>query len=224
MAKSVYNVLYCGYSAEETEVYLCALVKEQYSQEQARQILDALNMARRAHQDQLRCNNDPYFIHPMRVALMLLNFDKNTISKVLIAALLHDTVEKTSITPAEIEKCFGLYVANLVQSVTRKHDESQSPHEKTEAKYQNWLEVISSSHQVRMIKICEDLDNMVCWKSIPESDAGWKKIARWMEEADTMSLPLAEMTNLAVYSVMRQEYVEYVKHGFAHHSVTPKHR
>lgn len=221
MLEGDYNVLYCGYSVEETEAYLCTLVKEKYSQEQVQQILEALNMARWAHEDNLRCNGDPYFIHPMRVALMLLKFDRNTISKVFIAALLHDTVEKTNILPFEIERQFGWYVAKLVQSVTRQHDESQSPQEKTEAKYQNWLEVMSSSHDVRMIKICEDLDNMVCWKSIPESDAGWKKIARWMEEADTMSLRLAEITNSEVYNVMRQEYDNYVKCGFAHHTATP---
>jgi GTP diphosphokinase / guanosine-3',5'-bis(diphosphate) 3'-diphosphatase len=220
MGEDKYNILCCDHTVKQTEGYLRAIVKEQYSQDQVQQILEALNMAQHAHEDQLRCNNDPYIIHPMRVALMLLKFDSNTISKVFIAALLHDTVEKTSITPSEIESHFGWYVAKLVRSVSRKHYEDQSPQEKTEAKYQNWVKVISSSHDVRMIKICEDLDNMICWKSIPESDSGWGRIPRWMSEAETMSLRLAHITNAEVYSVMCQEYDYYVKHGFVHHSAT----
>ncbi len=218
MGENKYNVLYCGNRAEKTEEYLCTIVKEKYAQEHVHQILEALDIACCAHKDQLRCNGAPYIIHPMRVALMLLKFDKNTISKVFIAALLHDTVEKTDIRLSEIEEQFGGYVAKLVRSVTRKHDERQSPQEKTEAKYQNWLAVISGSHEVRMIKVCEDLDNMVCWKSIPESDPGWKKIPRWLMEAEKMSLCLARITNPEVYHVMRQEYVYYVEQGFADHA------
>ncbi len=213
-----YNVLFCGYTVKETEEYLYTIVKEKYAREQMQKILNALNMIHCAHKGQLRCNGDSYIIHPMRVALMLLKFDKDSISKVFIGALLHDTVEKTNITLSEIEEQFGSYVAKLVRSVTRKHDERQSPQEKAESKYQNWLEVISGSHEVRMIKVCEDLDNMICWKSIPESDPGWEKIPRWLREAEMMSLPLAHMTNLEVHRVMRQEYEYYVEHGFADHT------
>src|SRR5206468_12151163 len=124
-----------------------------YSEEQAKEIYKALKLAFYAHKGQLRCNGDPYVIHPMRVALMLIKFDKDTISKVIIGALLHDTVEKTAIGLAEIEEKFGAYVAELVQSVTREHNEEQSPQEKTEAKRQNWLKVRLASHGVRMIKV-----------------------------------------------------------------------
>ncbi len=211
MGEIEYNILTCDSRVDKTEEHLYKIVKEHYAQEHVRQIFEALDMARRAHKDQLRCNSDPYIIHPMRVALMLLKFDNNTISKVLIGALLHDTVEKTCITLSEIEEQFGRYVAKLVQFVTRNHDERQSPQEKTEAKYQNWLKVIASSHEVRMIKVCEDLDNIISWKSIPKSEPVWKKMQRWLVETETMSLPLAQVTNLEVHRVMRQEYEYYVK-------------
>ncbi|SRR5258706_5723074 len=220
MGEHEYTILDCGHSVEETAESLYTLVKERYSKEHVRQIIKALKLAQSAHQDQLRCNGDPYIIHPMRVALMLLKFDKDTISKVFIGALLHDIVEKTNIGLVEIEEQFGGYVAELVQSVTREHNERQSSQEKTEAKCQNWLKVISASHGVRMIKVCEDLENMICWKTIPESDPGWKKIPRWMGEAEKMSLVLARMTNLAAYSVMRQEYEYYVKCGFGDNTIT----
>ncbi|HLZ80833.1 MAG TPA: HD domain-containing protein, partial [Ktedonobacteraceae bacterium] len=143
MGEHEYNVLDCGYTLKETKEYLCSVIKEKYTEEQIRQIFKALKLAFCAHEGQLRCNGEPYIIHPMRVALMLLKFDRDTISKVFIGALLHDTVEKADIGLAEIEEKFGGYVAELVRSVTREHEEKQSPQEKTEAKYQNWLKVIS---------------------------------------------------------------------------------
>ncbi len=216
MGENEYDIFNCDYTIEKTEEYLSMVVNEKYSHEQVRQIFEALNIVRCAHNKQFRCNDAPYFIHPMRVAIMLLKFDRNTISKVFIAALLHDTVEKTNINIPEIEVQFGAYVAKLVRSVTRKHDDNQDSQEKTEAKCQNWLEVMSSSHEVRMIKACEDLDNMICWKSIPASAPCRKKMQRWLNEAEKMSLPLARITNLEVYNVMRQEYEYYVEHGYAY--------
>ena len=67
-----------------------------------------------------------------------------------------------------------------------------------------------------MIKACEDLDNMICWKSIPASAPCRKKVQRWLNEAEKMSLPLARLTNFEVYKVMRQEYEYYVEHGYAY--------
>ena len=215
-----YNTLRCDYTIKMTEDYFLTTVKEKYSPEHAQQIFAALDVARYAHKGQWRCNGEPYVVHPMRVALMLLHFNKRVISKVFIAALLHDTVEKTSITPSMIEEQFGSYVAKLVQSVTRKHNEEQSPQEKSEAKYQNWLQIMSGSHEVRMIKVCEDLDNMICWRSIPDNAPGWKKIPRWMSEAEGMSLRLARITDIEVYKVMQQEYQYYVESGFAHQATT----
>src|SRR5437870_3896292 len=109
-----YNVLHCAYTVEETEEYLRKLVNKKYSAEQVQQILRALKMAYSAHTNQIRSNGEPYILHPMRVALMLVEFDQDIISKVFIAALLHDTVEKTEVTPSQIEDQFGRYVAKLV--------------------------------------------------------------------------------------------------------------
>jgi hypothetical protein len=96
----------------------------------------------------------------------------------------------------------------------------QSLQEKIGAKWQNWLEVISSGHEARMIKTCEDLDNMICWKNIPEDSSSRKKIPRWLKEAKEMSLPLARVTNVQAYNLMCQEYAYYVERGFADQPIT----
>ena len=74
---------------------------------------------------------------------------------------------------------------------------------------------MQASHEVRAIKIFEDLDNMICWKTIPPKNPVQKKIPRWLEEAREMSLPLAHATNLQAYNIMQQEYKYYVAQDYA---------
>lgn len=210
----------CNQTVAYTEEYVRKTVIVTYTQEEAQHTFDALELAFSAHNNRRRCNDAPYIIHPIRVALMLLKFDNDTISKVFIAALLHDILEKTDVPYWEIEERFGRYVAKLVQSLTRKHDDRQSLQEKIEAKRQNWLEIMSSSHETRMIRICEDLDNMYCWRTLLEDNPASKKIPRWLAEAQQMSLPLARTTNKQVYDVMRQECEFYVERGFGYQPIT----
>jgi (p)ppGpp synthase/HD superfamily hydrolase len=168
---------------------------------------------------QFRDDNTPFIIHPMRVALMLVQFDRNITSKVFIAALLHDVLEDTNVTNSAIEEQFGKYAARLVQSVTNLHKTGELQ-EKRVAKRQNWEEIILEDHEVRAIKTFEDLDNMICWKTIPPKNPIQQKIPRWLEEAREMSLPLAHATNLQAYKIMQQEYSYYVAQGYAAQPIT----
>src|SRR6266446_9852479 len=94
----------CNYPLEETETYFRDVGARKYDKVNAEQIFKALNIAHQAHLGQYRYDYTPYIIHPIRVALMLLKFDENiTTSKVLIAALLHDTLEKKCLLSEEIE-------------------------------------------------------------------------------------------------------------------------
>ena len=82
----------------------------------------ALAFAARAHRDQVRKGTDvPYIVHPVQVALILIRhgFEEHS----AIAGLLHDAVEDTEATLAEIERRFGAEVARLVDGVTEVKDE-----------------------------------------------------------------------------------------------------
>src|SRR5882724_9595913 len=73
--------------------------------------------AMRAHGEQTRASGDPYFSHPLEVAAILtdLKLDDATI----VAALLHDTIEDTSATRAEIDQMFGADIGALVEGLTK---------------------------------------------------------------------------------------------------------
>jgi len=219
MSRQEYDFSDCNATAEYTEECLCDVVRCKYDKLHATQILKALDLARGAHTKQYRCNDAPYIVHPMRVALMLMRFEKTTTAKVAVAALLHDAVEKTCLTNDDIEQAFDRYVAKLVRAITRNHD-AQSLQEKRIVKLQKWQEIMVGSHEVRAIKTFEDLDNMICWKAIPEGSPCKNKIPRWLEEAQEMSLPLAHATSMEAYILMRQEYEYYVKQGFADRPIT----
>ena len=82
---------------------------------------DALNRAyvfsMKAHGAQKRASGDPYFSHPIEVAGILTKYKLDGDS--IITALLHDTIEDTPATLADIESQFGEGVARLVDGVTK---------------------------------------------------------------------------------------------------------
>ena len=73
--------------------------------------------AMKAHGEQKRASGDPYFSHPLEVAAILtdLKLDDATIA----AALLHDTIEDTPTTRAEIDQIFGPDIGHLVEGLTK---------------------------------------------------------------------------------------------------------
>ncbi len=73
--------------------------------------------AMKAHGSQTRASGDPYFSHPLEVAAILtdLKLDDATIA----AALLHDTIEDTPVTRAEIDQLFGPDIGTLVDGLTK---------------------------------------------------------------------------------------------------------
>jgi GTP pyrophosphokinase len=77
----------------------------------------AYRLAEKAHRGQKRVSGDPYINHCLAVAAILIDYAMP--AEVVAAGLLHDTVEDTSVAPAELKRDFGPEVANLVQGVTK---------------------------------------------------------------------------------------------------------
>jgi (p)ppGpp synthase/HD superfamily hydrolase len=83
-------------------------------------LLQAIEFAARKHKDQRRKDEEasPYINHPVSVALLLAERGTVTDPEILAAAILHDTLEDTDTTPAELEAAFGMRIRKLVEEVT----------------------------------------------------------------------------------------------------------
>lgn len=88
-----------------------------YPSGEQRRILDAAELSRSLHEGQVRDSGDPYFVHPLQVAEILIEMklDATTIA----ASLLHDVLEDTILTRAELKKHSGRDVETLVYGVTK---------------------------------------------------------------------------------------------------------
>jgi GTP diphosphokinase / guanosine-3',5'-bis(diphosphate) 3'-diphosphatase len=115
--------------------------------------------AMKAHGSQTRASGDPYFSHPLEVAAILtdLKLDDATI----VAALLHDTIEDTEATRAEIDHVFGQEIGALVEGLTKlKRLELVSREAKQAENLRKLLLAISDDVRVLLIKLADRLHNM----------------------------------------------------------------
>ncbi len=125
--------------------------------------------AENAHRGQLRKSGDPYITHPVAVADILVDFglDPATIA----AALLHDTVEDTSYSPAKLREEFGDEVASLVEGVTKLDRLTYGPTAEAET-VRKMVVAMAKDIRVLVIKLSDRLHNARTWQFVePESSA-----------------------------------------------------
>src|SRR5688572_8173556 len=115
--------------------------------------------AMKAHGNQKRASGDPYFSHPLEVAAILtdLKLDDATIA----TALLHDVIEDTATTRAEIDQLFGPEIGALVDGLTKikKLDLVSKKAEQAE-NFRKLLIAISSDIRVLLVKLADRVHNM----------------------------------------------------------------
>ncbi len=92
-------------------------ILKNYQSEDKKLILAGFEFATAAHQGQKRLSGEDYIIHPLRTALILSRFKIDAAA--IVAALLHDVIDDTKVSPQEIEKKFGKEVLLLVEGVSK---------------------------------------------------------------------------------------------------------
>lgn len=111
------------------------------------------------HGSQKRESGDPYFSHPVEVAGILTEYKLDYAT--IITALLHDTVEDTAASYADIEGLFGKEVADLVEGVTKLSKiQTQSEHTKQAENFRKLVLAMSEDIRVLLIKLADRLHNM----------------------------------------------------------------
>lgn len=185
---------------------LIARAKSYLPNERVQFVQTALAFATEAHKDQKRRSGEPYIEHPVATALYLANI--NLDSTTLAAALLHDVIEDTDITKAELEKEFGADVAKLVDGVTKLKrldlltDGSESTNGSAPApptaeaariaSLRKMLVAMASDIRVVLIKLADRLHNMRTLRHLSEERQ--QRIAR---ETLDIYAPLAQRLGMA---------------------------
>ncbi len=134
-------------------------VSRYMNEDDASRVYDAFLLAAEAHDGVVRKSGEFYIFHPLEVAYTLadLHMDADTIC----AALLHDVIEDTTFTKADITERFGKVVADLVDGVTKlAGGEFTSRDEANAASFQKMMAAMTQDFRVVLIKLADRLHNV----------------------------------------------------------------
>ncbi len=191
-------------------------------------IISAYQFAAKAHEGQFRSSGQPYIIHPLSVAELLLELGMDT--DTLCAALLHDVVEDTPVTDAQLRTLFGHDVGNLVDGVTKL---TQIPvFKQDQKKAENILKMLLAMDEdvrVMIIKLCDRLHNMRTLQFRPEHKqqqqayetmnvyapiAGRLGMKKIQEELETLSLyyldPFGYSEIVRQFEKTKEEQIQFI--------------
>ncbi|MEQ8825176.1 MAG: bifunctional (p)ppGpp synthetase/guanosine-3',5'-bis(diphosphate) 3'-pyrophosphohydrolase [Filomicrobium sp.] len=172
--------------------------------------------AMKAHKHQERANGDPYFSHPLEVAAILtkLKLDDATI----VTALLHDVIEDTDATRAEIDQLFGKEIGALVDGLTKiKRLDLVSKRAEQAENFRKLLIAISSDIRVLLVKLADRLHNM---RTVEHKREASRK--RTCQETLDIYAPLAGRMGM---QAIRDEFEDHAfrwLHPEAYETVTAK--
>ncbi len=189
-------------SPESLYKELIASVRKYHPSDDISLIEKAYHVAEKAHEGQVRKSGEAYIIHPLCVAIILadLELDKETI----VAGLLHDVLEDTTMTEQEITEQFGEEVLLLVDGVTKLqhlHLTDNNPNEKDKTSVRLEMQAenlrkmflaMAKDIRVIMIKLADRLHNMRTLKY--QSPEGQIRIAR---ETQEIYCPLAQRLGIS---------------------------
>lgn len=163
--------------------YLIERLAQQLSEKQIDAVYRAYQVAEEAHSGQTRDEGTPYIIHPVRVAVSLVD-ELNLYSPTLLcSALLHDVIEDSKVTREDIELMFGEEIAEIVWLLTKLE----------EVRLSEYLARIEAAGHTGapIVKLCDRLDNLRSVVLTPKLE----KKRRYVRTTEELYLPMAARTN-----------------------------
>lgn len=165
-------------------------IKSRRSKEETKIIRKAFNLAVNAHRNDRRKSGEPYIFHPLAVARICGDeIGLGTIS--IVCALMHDTVEDTTITLNDIEKIFGHKVKSIIDGLTKISGEFDFSSSSQAENFKKMFLTIPDDVRVILIKLADRLHNMRTLDSMKES----KKL-KIASETSYLYAPLAHRLGL----------------------------
>jgi len=175
-----------------------------------KRIKDAYDFADQAHFGQVRKSGEPYILHPLAVAEILVNMEMDVTS--IIAALLHDVVEDTTVSLETVREQFGPTCAMLVDGLTKLEKiQFRTKEEHQNENYRKMFVAMAKDIRVILIKLADRLHNMRTLKY--QSEESQRRIA---DETLEIFVPIAhrlgisaikwEMEDIALRYLNPQQY------------------
>jgi len=183
-----------GHPHPELRAALMSSVAEKAPRVDRDRLGACFDFADHAHGDQRRDSGQPYLTHVVEVCRILLDLLESRIDTTLAcAALLHDVVEDTEVTIADVEKAFGKEVASLVEGVTKLSGLHFDSREAAQAEnFRKMLLSMSKDLRVIFIKLADRLHNMRTIEFLKGERA-----SRIAEETRDIYAPLAHRLGMA---------------------------
>ncbi|MDP3857232.1 MAG: bifunctional (p)ppGpp synthetase/guanosine-3',5'-bis(diphosphate) 3'-pyrophosphohydrolase [Stagnimonas sp.] len=194
---------------------LVRLLNEYLPEEQVAEVRRAYVFGAEMHAGQNRSSGEPYIFHPLAVARILAEMRLDHVT--LIAAILHDVIEDTTVSKDEIARQFGAEVAKLVDGVSKiEKIEGMSRNERQAESFRKLLLAMTDDLRVILVKLADRLHNMRTLGAMaPE------KKRRIAQETIEIYSPIAqrlgintlrrELEDLAFANLYPQRYEVFVK-------------
>ena len=191
------------------------LKKQGREQADIDKIKETFEFAFSQHEGQYRASEEPYIVHPVEVAKILVEFKADT--HTIMAALLHDVLEDTEVSAQEIEAKFGSDVLKLVNGVTKLGKlEFKSKEDRQAENFRKMFISMAEDVRVILLKLADRLHNMRTLNHMPSVKQ--KRIA---QETLEIFAPLAnrlgigrikaELEDLSLRYTEPEKYYEVVK-------------
>jgi (p)ppGpp synthase/HD superfamily hydrolase len=156
----------------------------------------AIALAKESHSQQIRDGGEPYIIHPLRVANHYLVVNPSASESEVATAILHDVLEDNSaLTRARLAEIMGDEIAAAVDILSKKTSEKFLSAEEYK------IGIINASPFVRIIKLCDRLDNLISLRSCPDS----QKRHRYLTRTEAYYEAIAKDTDPTLFRVILEE-------------------
>ena len=190
--------------------YLCSVLEEYLPKEEIDLVKRAHKIAEKAHSGQFRKSGEPYISHPLSVALILAELKLDYFC--IVAAILHDCIEDTSVTKDDVSDQFGEQVAHIVEGVSKLTNlEFTSSTQKQAQNFQKLILAMSKDMRVMIIKLADRLHNMRTIDSMSEE----KKIHK-AKETSELHVPIAKRLGLHSIGVELDDICFQILHPRKH--------
>lgn len=150
-----------------TATALINKIRSYHPEAEVATIQKAYDFSARVHEGQQRLSGEPYLVHPVEVAKIIIDMKLDVPS--VVTGLLHDTVEDTLTSLGEIEETFGPEIATLVDGVTKISQINITSHEERQAEnFRKMILAMARDIRVVLVKLADRVHNMRTLSYLPE--------------------------------------------------------